>query len=72
MELDFSPDLAAMWWCIATAITLLALAVFVSIRRRDQGRRPGAATMVLLILATLALYGAWRAYFPPCPPNVWC
>lgn len=72
MSFDLSPDIATMWWCIGVAVVLIAAGALLTVRRRSQERRPGLAVAVLLVLAAIACYGAYEAYFPSCPRNLWC
>lgn len=72
--MDFSlhsePDFATMWWCIAIALAFFGIALFVTLRRRRRGARPGAVVAVLLVLCALAAYLAYEAFLPH-PPHIW-
>jgi hypothetical protein len=72
--MDFSlqsePDFVEMWRCIAVALAFFGTAIFVTLRRRRHGARPGAVVAVLIVLSALATYFAYEAYLPH-PRNFW-
>jgi hypothetical protein len=67
---DVGPYIAAMWFFLAFAIAFFALAIFVTLRRRSRGIRPGGVVAVLLLLCAIAAYFAYEAYFPH-PRDFW-
>jgi Na+/melibiose symporter-like transporter len=70
--LDYSPDLASMWCCLAVASAFLIGAVVASRKRRMRGKRGmGILVGVLLAVAAIAFYLAYESYFQSRPRNLW-
>jgi hypothetical protein len=72
VEMDFSPDLPAMWTALGFAVAFFTAALGLTLYRRGQGRNAGIVVHVLLFCTAVAAYVAYRAYFPDCPRNWWC
>ncbi|HEY0156197.1 MAG TPA: hypothetical protein VGF28_02800 [Thermoanaerobaculia bacterium] len=72
MRIDDSPDYAALAFALVFAAVFFTAAVVITTRRRARGLRPGPAVWLFLVLAGMALAGAWDAVFPTCPRGWWC